>query len=409
MKKFYLFLFTIIFFLSTTGLFSQTDKTIAPIDEDQNSPTFTWGSGIGITAPDSVFHVNLRFSMQNLVVTNADEGEISSVDARVRRLRLRFDGFVLTPKLTYDLQFGFANEDMRGYIESNPPNAILDAAIYYSPDKNWRFGFGQTKLPGNRERINSSGALQLVDRSAVNALFNIDRDFGVFANYKTNFKDGIQFHIKTAVSTGEGINWVSSPGTNFSYTGRLEILPFGYFTKNGDFSQGDLAREEKPKLSVAASYNYNQDAERNAGQRGSRLYENRTITNLFADFLFKYNGWSFTAEYMKRDSDDPVTINPDDPEQEVFVYNGTGYFVQAGYNFPCDFEIAGRFSRTEADDEIAEYVTPNSEYYTLGLNQYLKGHSLKIQFDATYIKSSLLNIIQPDESWSFRLQVALGI
>ena len=219
----------------------------------------------------------------------------------------------------------------------------------------------------------------------------------------------LEYSTVTAVSTGEGLNWISSPGTNLSYTGRLEILPFGYFTKNGDFSQGDLVREEKPKLSVAALYNYNQDAERNSGQRGLRLYENRTITNLFADLLFKYNGWSFTAEYMKRDSDDPVTVNPDDPEQEVFVYNGTGYFVQAGYNFPCDFEIAGRFSRTEADDEIAEYVTPNSEYYTLGLNQYLKGHSLKIQFDATYIKSSLLNIIQPDESWNFRFQVALGI
>jgi hypothetical protein len=347
--------------------------------------------------------------MQNLIVTNADEGGITSVDARVRRLRLRFDGFVLTPKLNYDLQFGFANEDMRGYIESNPPNAILDAAIYYSPDKYWRFGFGQTKLPGNRERINSSGALQFVDRSPANALFNIDRDFGLFANYKTNFNDGIQFHIKTAISTGEGLNWVSSPGTNFSYTGRLEILPFGYFLKNGDFSQGDLVREQKPKLSIAASYNYNEDAERNGGQRGSRLYENRTITNLFTDLLFKYNGLSFTAEYLNRDSDDPVTINPDDPEQEVFVYNGTGYFFQLGYIFLCDFEIAGRYSRTEADDEITDFVPESSEYYTLGLNQYLKGHNIKIQFDATYIKSSLLNVIQADESWSFRLQMALGI
>ena len=112
---------------------------------------------------------------------------------------------------------------------------------------------------------------------------------------------------------------------------------------------------------------------------------------------------------MTRDSDDPVTVNPGDPDQEVFVYNGNGYLVQGSYIFPCNFEIAGRYSRTEADDEITDFVPENSDYYTLSLNQYLKSHSLKIQFDATYIKSSLLNIIQADESWSFRLQMTLGI
>ena len=111
MKKLYFVLIVILISFIQFISFSQQEKEKTTDADESNSPTFTWGSGIGITAPDSVFHVNLRFMMQNLIVTNADEGEITSVDARVRRLRLRFDGFVLTPKLTYDLQFGFANED----------------------------------------------------------------------------------------------------------------------------------------------------------------------------------------------------------------------------------------------------------------------------------------------------------
>ena len=56
---------------------------------------------------------------------------------------------------------------------------MLDAVVKYAFSKNQQIWFGQTKLPGNRERVISSMALQFVDRSNVNSKFNIDRDFGV--------------------------------------------------------------------------------------------------------------------------------------------------------------------------------------------------------------------------------------
>ena len=36
--------------------------------------------------------------------------------------------------------------------------------------KNFELWFGQAKLPGNRERVVSSGNLQLVDRSILNVV-----------------------------------------------------------------------------------------------------------------------------------------------------------------------------------------------------------------------------------------------
>jgi phosphate-selective porin OprO/OprP len=395
-------------FINLSVYAQQDTSTIRQIDIG-NIPYFAWGSGIGITSPDSVYQFNIRFRMQNLISLNFHDDQVDNLQARVRRLRLRIDGYVVDPHITYVLQLAFANEDITDFINNNPPNIVLDAMIFYSPGKNWSFGFGQGKLPGNRERINSSGGLQLPDRSPANGVFNIDRDFGLQAIYKTNFKQQFQFAIKGALTTGEGRNWVSSPGFNISYTARLELLPFGYFSSGGDFFQGDLIREKNPKLSVAAAYNFNNEAERAAGQRGQLLYENRSINNYFADFLFKHNGWAFMTEFLKRYAKDPVTINPENPDKVIFVYNGYGYTFQGSYNFPGNYEIVGRYSATRADNEIAKYVPQKSDYYTLGFNKYFRGHTFKLQLDATYIRNSLLNVVQADESWNVRFQIELGI
>jgi phosphate-selective porin OprO and OprP len=77
-------------------------------------------------------------------------------------------------------------------------------------------GVGQTKLPGNRQRVNSSGDLQLVDRSIVNAFFNIDRDFGIQAYYKNHINQ-FQYVLRGAISSGEGRNsLISDEGLAYS-------------------------------------------------------------------------------------------------------------------------------------------------------------------------------------------------
>ncbi|HEY7752062.1 MAG TPA: hypothetical protein VH917_07195, partial [Ignavibacteriaceae bacterium] len=87
-----------------------------------------------------------------------------------------------------------------------------------------------------------------------------------------------------------------------------------------------------------------------------------------------------------------------------------GYLAQASYIFDCDFEIIGRYSSTTADEEISDYLTvESSDFYTLGVSQYLKGHTIKIQLDGTYISNSIFNENEADDSWNFRLQLTLGI
>jgi phosphate-selective porin OprO and OprP len=364
-------------------------------------PYFTYNKGLGITTPDSSFSVNFRFRMQNRVAfktVSENDFAIDDVEARVRRLRLRFDGFVYSPRLTYTLQLSFSRGDM-DYEAMGFPNVVRDAYIQYAITDKFSIGFGQTKLPGNRQRVNSSGDLQFVDRSMVNATFNIDRDFGLQAHYKAE-----KFVAKAAISSGEGRN-ISNSNSGLSYTGRVEFLPFGKFTNGGDFYEGDLAREKTPKLSIGIAYNHNEDAMRTGGQLGSLLYDYTDISTQFVDVLYKYNGWAFAAEFMKRNSPTPITTEESTGSQR-YVYVGEGQNYQGSYLFKNNYEIAARYSVVTPGEEI-EGMQNKKEQYTLGATKYLKGHRVKLQSNVTLESTDL--IVTTEKCWIVAFQIELGI
>jgi phosphate-selective porin OprO/OprP len=388
---------------------AQTDTALTSSFRAFDLPYFTYGSGLGIVSPDSIFKLNFRFRMQNRIGMEIDDGEVGSTQARVRRLRLRLDGFVYSPKLRYTVQLGFATEDIETPLLESPPNLILDAMVTYVVDDHWTLGFGQTKLPGNRERVTSSGDLQLADRSAANAIFNLDRDFGLQAVFVDVLSGKALYIFKGAVSTGEGRNWIASPGMHLCYTIRGELLPFGAFANRGDYYQGDLAREQSPKLSVGVVYSFNNKALRSAGQRGALLYDPRDITTYMADALVKYDGWAFLAEFMRRATSDPVTRDPGAPDDVALVFAGHGLTLQGSYLFPGEYELVARYSRISPDQEIADYVGGHQDYWTAGLTKYLRGHRLKLQLDATYVNELRIGELGSANIWNFRGQIELGI
>ena len=122
-----------------------------------------------VVQKDTLFKMTVRFRMQNrfaLISEGGDDLAIGATDIRVRRMRLRFDGYVISPKIQYKVQLGFSKADM-DLIETTTTQPIRDAIGFYVPNKHWSIGLGQAKLPGNRQREVSSGALQLPDRSIV--------------------------------------------------------------------------------------------------------------------------------------------------------------------------------------------------------------------------------------------------
>ncbi len=376
------------------------------------------GKGFGMVTADSTFSLNYQFRIQNragYVSASDTDLQAESFEFRVRRLRMKFEGFAYNPKLTYYIQLSFSRGDMdwRGPDNStvnNSPNVVRDAVIFYNPTKNLRLAFGQTKLPGNRQRVVSSGDLQFADRSIVNAAFNIDRDFGFFFHYTKNF-----YVLRGALTSGEGRNALSS-NKGLAYTGRIEILPFGKFTGNNDYIEGDLEREKTPKVSIATTYSINDQAVRQAGQIGNDLYEARSIRNFEVDALLKYNGCAFYNEYMRRDNGNPVTVLSTDPTKNRFIFVGQGYLTQLSYLFKNNFEIAGRYSATVPKSTLYENVVFTSlnerklEQVEFGVTKYFVGHRVKVQGNIIHGNRTNLRTDSFDSSfWSAIFQVELGI
>lgn len=402
-KLIYLNLFV---FLFSGFVFSQ-DKPTNDI-KLSTLPYFSTGKGIGITSPDSLYQLNLRFRMQNRVTYIENDGESGGYDAQIRRLRLRFDGYVGNPKFLYAVQLSFAPGDVGEIKDGENINIIRDAVFMYRPNKHWNISFGQTKLPGNRQRVNSSGGLQLTDRSINNARFTIDRDFGFQVHNMNEFKDKFSYNLKGAVSTGEGRNSTEKPDAGIAVTGKIEILPLGAFTKDGTYFEGDVMREKKPKLMFSGAFQQNNHARRTQGQLGNDLFEKRTMKSVLLDAMFKYNGFAAMSSFMSRTTtENAVTFDPDDITNSNYAFVGNGFDYQLSYNTKSNYEFISRYSIQKVGKDIREFA-PNSKQLSFGITRYIWEHTFKLQTEVTY---DTLDYIDGStkNNWYLRFQVEIGI
>lgn len=370
--------------------------------QETNAPKF--GKGLfNLVGQDSTWTMKIAARMQFLGTALFEDGESTKTNFLVRRARLKFDGFAFSPKLKYKLELGLSNRDIAGASQFTgyAPRYILDAVIKYNFAPGFELWFGQTKLPGNRERVISSGNLQQVDRSLLNSRFNIDRDLGIQLRHKSNLSDTFVMREIFSISQGEGRNITFGNLGGHQFTGRLEFLPLGEFKSKGDYSGSDLKREEKPKLAIGVTYDHNNNAVKNRSNQGSYMetengFYETNINTLFVDAMFKYNGFSLMAEYADRSADEATYIintgdDPNDPSDDETgaVQVGKGFNLQSGYLFKNNWEISGRYSNIKLDESITGKVPENQ--YTLGVSKFIVGHKLKIQTDVSLLDVNFAN------------------
>lgn len=391
----------------------QAQSQLVEIDTTNNDlrvsslPYYNYGKGLGITAPDSLFQLNLRFRMQNRATYFEYEDEDDVLEAKIRRLRLRFDGYVGNPQFLYVIQLSFAPDDVGEIQQGRDFNVIRDAIVMYRPTEKWNFIFGQTKLPGNRQRVNSSGALQLTDRSINNANFNIDRDFGVQAHYLNSKNNAFSYHLKAAISSGKGRNFTDNQDTGTAFTAKAEIFPMGVFKRDGRYFEGDILREERPKLMLSGAIHQNNKSIRDRGQVGFNLFDAKRLRSSFVDVLFKYSGFAASFAYMSRNSDDVFSFNPNDATDFRFVYVGEGYDTQLSYVLPSNYELIARYSSQHLRSEI-RHLAPNQQEIAFGITRYIWEHSFKVQTEISQLQ--VLPYSGPSiKEWYLRFQIEIGI
>ena len=380
------YIFTLLLFLFSLTAYAQ--------DIVNNS----FGKGFyNVVAADSSYSMNLAARIQSLYIgewdVNDEDGiHNSSSQFLIRRARLKFGGFVLNPKVKYKIELGLTNKDQGKVASDNnmAPKMILDAVVKWNFYKNFTLWAGQTKLPGNRERVISSANLQLVDRSLVNKVFNIDRDMGVQLRHYFTLGKNFTVVESLAMSQGEGRNLVQDNLGGYQWTARVEVYPFGKFKGKGDYVGGAVKRQQTPKLAIGATYDINNNAVKDRSNMGSYMliddglgYYETNINSIFIDAMFKYQGFSFMAEYANRQADNPIAVNSDGSETGDVVDVGDGLNLVSGYLFNNDVELTGRYTTISLDKEITG--SDLQSQYTFGLSKYFKGHKLKVQTDVSYL------------------------
>ena len=358
-----------------------------------------FGNGmINFIAKDSSFSVKFAPRIQSRYQSkwsyDGEDYDPADINFSVRRARLKFGGFAFSPKLKYKIELGLSNRDISGanVYNRNTPRYILDAVVMWNFHENFELWAGQTKLPGNIERVVSSANLQLIDRSLLNSKFNIDRDMGIQLRHKLRLGGNWIIKEKFSISQGEGRNITEGNIGGLQYTSRLELLPFGEFSSKGDYSQGDLKREKSIKAMFGFTYDINENAVKSRSNMGSYLIQSSgglfetDITTIFLDGVIKYNGFALTGEYANRDADQIEALEEDGRTKTGAVVGaGSASNIQGSYLFKNNFEITARYTNINFKE-----ITRLSDLkqITFGVSKYVVGHSLKIQADISLLNAS---------------------
>lgn len=357
---------------------------LSPHPVNVGAATFVPGDGLYFESADGRFAIATRLRAQFRYTLEHEASESTQQALQIRRARLQFIGHVFSPNIEYKTEFAFSPRDM-AFEDAPQRTPILDWYIDFTHLRDLSLRVGQYKIPFNRQRVISSGDLQLVDRSIANAEFTLDRDIGV--DIRSNDFLGLEkLRYYAGVYMGEGRDVFEMTGFDLQYLARVELLPFGLFN---DYEEADFARTWKPRLSLGLAYAYQDDALRNRGARGDVPADGGTtdIHNVAADAMLKFAGFSAFGEFFWRDGTrdfGEATLVGEDgverPAPREAARDGLGWMVQAGYLIPrIPVELAARYGqnrRLRTDSGVAD-----ADEFGGGISWYMGGHPLKLQVD----------------------------
>ncbi len=339
-----------------------------------------YGKGITVGSSDGDIELNLRarVQVQGAFETNAPQpgGEREPVDTAflVRRMRLVLQGHALARRVRYYFQLGLSTRDM----EPDLLVPVRDAYVEWLDLRDASVRAGQMKVPFSRERVISSSALALVDRSNVNAEMNLDRDVGVQLFSRDLLGTGGLLRYNAGVFGGDGRNRISERA-GLLWAARVEALPLGDFD---DYVEGDLERTHKLGLSIGIATAYNQSTKRSRSTL-SDTYTTGTVDyrHAVADLHAKWRGFSLLAEVHYRKGDKPIVGERSDRSGEAAVErsrSAVAYLVQVGATIASHWDASIRYGEVRPLEGGAVY---RDREVGGGVGFYPRGHNLKIQLD----------------------------
>jgi len=346
------------------------------------------GEGLSVRSGDGRFDLMLRARMQLRASylsaqEAASEGAVEG--AEVRRMRLVLQGRFFSPHWRYYVQLGFSNGD----TEPDLRLPVRDAVVFWTRWRDLNVRVGQGKVPFNRQRVVSSSALAMVDRSLIGLELNLDRDVGLMLSSNDLFGLGGRLGYRLGLFHGDGRNRVSN-SSGLLYIARVMLSPFGGFDEG---PENDLERSARPRINLGASLAYNDNTRRARSTFGDTFsLGGFDVWSAEADVLFKWRGLSVTAEWLYRASTAPTLegTGPNGMPRTEHARNAWGYFVQAGYAFSAHWDTTVRWG----DLRPIGANSPVARLRELGLalGWYGQRHDFKIQADYFYLAGDTFTV-----------------
>jgi hypothetical protein len=341
-----------------------------------------FGRGVSVTSADGRFSLTVRGRVQaRATVLDDPYEEQVDIAFAIRRARLVFLGHLWSRDVQFYIQLGLAPLD----LEPDQNLVVRDAVISWLGWRDLQLRVGQTKVPFNRERVISSSALQLVDRSIVNAELNLDRDIGIHLFSNDLFGLAGRLGYQLSLTGGDGRNRANR-GTGLLYVARLQVQPLGAFDPADSYSEADISRNPRPRLSLGAGFGYNQGSRRAFSTHGT-FFQAHTFDQYHAeaDLIFKQKGFSVQAELLYRQARQGAQTTLIEGELVTDIArSGWGYMLQAGYVFPSMWEVAARWAELIPTERVESVLDARREL-TVGASYYFSEHNLKVQADYGYL------------------------
>ena len=333
-----------------------------------------------------------RLDMGDLIKNEAGTSYESEMDSYLRRLRLEIGGNMVK-ELKYSLVFEADKNGKFASSSGSPTNEvkIQIANIDYKFDDAFGVRFGKAKLPYSRVSLSSSSKQLIVERPVSteaakklfddyyqsNLMFSGKIAEGLFAY---NFAIGDGWEPNSTIHSGSTTTdynttcdsstpptcttTATSTDTNIKvhkssplYIARLEFSPPGWT----EASQSDAHLGKGKHLTVGANY---------ATQKGieykvTAFEEDRILAGI--DVSGHWEGFTGQLEYNTWKIESTDTSKNKEPN---------GWYIQAGYIIPgINVEPVARY---EVYDQDSNKDNKQEKTTTVGVNWYLKGHSMKI-------------------------------
>ncbi|MFK8053438.1 MAG: porin [Woeseiaceae bacterium] len=366
---------------------------------DPNAVKASYGSkGFRLETNDGNWQTNLQWRAQ-LRFTNPSSGDPRQLSAfddnsqstfEARRLRMKIGGHGFAPWLKYYFEVDLQPSRDVDDSSSSSSARVIDWRIDVAKWSWGGFRVGQWKIDYNRERVDSSGRQQFVERSIVNRVFTVDRQVGVQLRGHAFKGTGADMRWYVGAFTGAG-RGVRNTDNNLMYVGRWQ---WNFLGRDLALRQTDVEFTEKPTASLALGASTatgactrwsssgcgNLDGFESAG---SATLDQFDVNQFVQEFAYKYRGLSIQQEYHEKTVKDRVLSTSSDL---------TGGYIQSGYFFhqiapsiPRELEFAVRYAFVDEpnrDDRTAENAR---EEITLGANWFFKGHNNKLTFDISHL------------------------